>query len=199
MKIAVFLDRDGTLNIEKGYIRSVAEIELIPGAAQAVRRLNDAGILCILTSNQTGAARGYYPLEHIHALNKRVADLLKAEADARLDAVYFCPHYEGGVVPELALPCTCRKPAPGMIKKAQKDFPDINLRRSFVVGDKATDITFARNAGCRGILVKTGYGKDVLVGVYQNLETRPDAVFADITEAVTYILTEVAILHHTVS
>lgn len=199
MRIAVFLDRDGTLNVEKGYIRNVAEIELIPGAARAVRKLNDAGILCILTSNQTGTARGYYPLEHIHALNKRVADLLKAEADARLDAVYFCPHYEGGIVPELALPCTCRKPASGMIKQALKDFPDIDLHRSFVVGDKATDIAFARNAGCRGILVRTGYGENVLAGVYQSLETHPDAVCADISEAVAYILKETVLLRRTVS
>jgi len=188
MRIAVFLDRDGTLNVEKGYIRDVAQIELIPGAAGAVRRLNDAGMLCILTSNQTGAARGYYSLDHIHALNRRVCDLLSAETGARLDAVYFCPHYEDGTVPELALACDCRKPAPGLIHQAVRDFPDIDLHRSFVVGDKASDIAFARNAGCRGILVKTGYGRDVLAGAYQSLAVQPDAVCADIAEAADYIV-----------
>jgi len=188
MKIAVFLDRDGTLNVEKGYIRDVAEIELIPGAAQAVRRLNDSGLLCILTTNQTGAARGYYTIEHIHALNRRVSDLLSAEAGARLDAVYYCPHYDGGTVPEYTGACDCRKPAPGMIYQAKKDFPDIDLKNSFVVGDKATDITFARNAGCRGILVMTGYGEEILAGTYQALEVQPEAICADITGAAAYIL-----------
>jgi len=193
MTIAVFLDRDGTLNVERGYIRDVAQIELIPGAAHAVRRLNDAGMLCVLTSNQTGAARGYYPLEHIHALNRRVAELLRDEAGARLDAVYFCPHFEGGTVPELARSCDCRKPAAGLIYQAARDFPAIDLQRSWVVGDKATDIAFARNAGCRGILVRTGYGEDVLSGAYQTLDTQPDAVCADLSEAAAYILRETAL------
>jgi D-glycero-D-manno-heptose 1,7-bisphosphate phosphatase len=196
MKIAVFLDRDGTLNVEKGYIRDVAEIELIPGAAQAVRRLNDSGILAILTTNQTGAARGYYTIEHIHALNRRVSDLLRSAAGARLDAVYYCPHYADGTVPEYTRACDCRKPAPGMIYQARKDFPDINLAGSFVIGDKATDIAFARNAGCRGILVKTGYGEEIIAGTYQTLEVQPEAVCADIREAVDYLLKASGRLQH---
>jgi len=190
MKIAVFFDRDGTLNVEKGYIRDVAEVELIPGAAHAVRSLNDAGFLCILTSNQTGAARGYYSLEHIHALNNRVMELLRKEAGAWLDAVYFCPHYENGTVAEYAHPCDCRKPEPGMIYRAKQEFPDIDLQNSFVVGDKASDIAFAQNAGCRGILVRTGYGESVLSGTYQTLEVQPEAICTDITEAVAYILAQ---------
>ena len=185
---AVFLDRDGTLNVEKGYISDIDDIELYPGAAQAVRLLNDAGILAILVTNQTGAARGYYRIEHVHSLNRRVAELLMREAGARLDALYFCPHYKDGIVAEFTMACDCRKPAPGMILRAARDFPDIDLAASFVVGDKATDITFARNAGCRGILVRTGYGEQVLAGQYQILETQPEQICADITEAVAYIL-----------
>ncbi len=185
---AVFLDRDGTLNVEKGYISDVDAIELYPGAAAAVRRLNDAGIPAILVTNQTGAARGYYTIEHVHALNRRVSDLLMHEAGARLDAVYFCPHFKEGIVPEFTKDCDCRKPAPGMILQARRDLPDIDLAQSFVIGDKATDITFARNAGCRGILVRTGYGEQVLAGEYQNLEVQPEKVCADIVEAVAYIL-----------
>ncbi len=185
---AVFLDRDGTLNVEKGYISDVGAIELYPGAAAAVRRLNDAGIPAILVTNQTGAARGYYTIEHVHALNRRVSDLLMHEAGARLDAVYFCPHFKEGIVPEFTKDCDCRKPAPGMILQARRDLPDIDLAQSFVIGDKATDITFARNAGCRGILVRTGYGEQVLAGEYQNLEVQPEKVCADIVEAVAYIL-----------
>jgi D-glycero-D-manno-heptose 1,7-bisphosphate phosphatase len=187
---AVFLDRDGTLNVEKGYIRHVEALNLYPGAAQAVRRLNDAGILAILVTNQTGAARGYYTIEHVHALNRRAADLLMHEAGARLDGVYFCPHYKDGIVPEFTKVCDCRKPSPGMILQARRDFPGIDLASSFVVGDKATDITFARNAGCRGILVRTGYGEQVLAGEYQALEVLPHTVCADITEAVSYILSQ---------
>jgi len=188
MRRAVFLDRDGTLNVEKGYISAVDDIELYPGAAHAVRRLNDAGIPAILVTNQTGAARGYYTIEHVHALNRRVAELLMREAGARLDAVYYCPHYKDGTVPEFTKDCNCRKPAPGMILQAKRDLPDIDLANSFVIGDKAIDITFARNAGCRGILVRTGYGEQVLAGEYQILEVQPEKVCADIAEAVAYIL-----------
>jgi D-glycero-D-manno-heptose 1,7-bisphosphate phosphatase len=187
---AVFLDRDGTLNVEKGYISDVDALELYPGAARVVRLLNDAGILAILVTNQTGAARGYYSIEHVHALNRRVADLLMHEAGARLDAVYFCPHYKDGIIPEFTKDCDCRKPSPGMILQAKQDFPDIDLTASFVVGDKATDITFAFNAGCRGILVRTGYGEQVLAGEYQELDVQPEKICADITEAVAYILSQ---------
>ena len=190
MRRAVFLDRDGTLNVEKGYIRDVADIELYPGAAQAVRLLNDAGILAILVTNQTGAARGYYTIEHVHALNSRVAELLMQQAGSRLDGLYYCPHYKDGTVPEFTKDCDCRKPAPGMILQARRDLPDIDLAQSFVIGDKATDITFARNAGCRGILLRTGYGEQVLAGEYQNLEVQPEKVCTDIVEAVAYILSQ---------
>ena len=188
MRKAVFLDRDGTLNIEKGYIHDIGEVELYPGAARSVRLLNDAGILAILVTNQTGAARGYYGIEHVHGLNNKVRELLHQEAGARLDAVYYCPHYRDGVVPEFTRTCDCRKPAPGMILQAAGDFKDIDLADSYVIGDKATDITFARNAGCRGILVLTGYGGQVLAGEYQVLEVAPEKVCADIVEAVNYIL-----------
>ncbi|MEI6127918.1 MAG: HAD family hydrolase [Pseudomonadota bacterium] len=188
MRTAVFLDRDGTLNVEKGYIRDVNEIVLIPGAARAVRMLNDAGILALLTTNQTGAARGFYTIEHIHTLNSRVRELLHNEAGAYLDAIYYCPHYDKGIAAEYTMACDCRKPAPGMIFKALKDFPAIDIQASFVVGDKATDITFARNAGCRGILVRTGYGEEILSGAYQALEVQPEIVCAAIMDAVEYII-----------
>ena len=189
MSIAVFLDRDGTLNVEKGYIRDVHEIELIPGAARAVRMLNDAGILAILTTNQTGAARGFYAIEHVHALNARVGELLRQQAGAHLDAVYYCPHYDKGIVAEYTTTCNCRKPAPDMIFQALKDFPFINVKASFVVGDKATDITFARNGGCRGILVRTGYGEEILSGSYQVLDAQPELICEAVMDAVQYIIT----------
>lgn len=188
MTMAVFLDRDGTLNVEKGYIREEEQIELYPGAARAVRQLNDAGIPAILVTNQAGVARGYFNISRMHNLNRRVQELLMEQAGARLDAVYTCPHYKDGAVAEFTKDCDCRKPAPGMILQAARDFPAIDLAASYVVGDKASDITLARNAGCRGILVRTGYGEQVLAGDYQVLEIHPEKVCADITEAVAYIL-----------
>lgn len=192
MTIAVFLDRDGTLNVEKGYIRNVDDLELIPGVAESVRKLNDAGILAILTTNQTGAARGFYDLSHIDALHERLAKLLDEQAGAKLDAVFSCPHLGKGIVPELAIDCTCRKPEPGMIEDACKQFPQIDLKNSYMLGDKASDVAFAHNAGCQSVLLKTGYGDRVLAGKYQVLEIEPNFVFDNMPQAVEMILSRVA-------
>lgn len=187
-RIAAFLDRDGTLNVEKGYIRVLEDLELIPGAAQAIRRLNDAGVLTILTTNQTGAARGFYGVSHIEALNQRIQTLLQMEANAHLDAVFYCPHLEKGIVSDYAMACTCRKPESGMIEAACQQFPDIDRHRSFVLGDKASDVEFGQRAGCQSILLKTGYGERVLAGKYQVLENAPHFVCDSVVEAVDVIL-----------
>ncbi len=192
MTIAVFLDRDGTLNKEKGYMRHVDDVELIDGVAQALRKLNDAGILAIMASNQTGAARGFYPEEHIVALNQRVADLLMAEAGARLDAVYYCPHLGKSEIPQYAIACKCRKPETGMIEEACRRFPQIDLPNSYMLGDKASDVAFGYAAGCQPILLKTGYGERVLAGKYQVLEKPPAFVCDDMPAAVELILSRVA-------
>lgn len=191
MTIAVFLDRDGTLNVEKGYIRKVEDLELIPGVAQAVRKLNDAGLLAILASNQTGAARGFYEVAHIDALHERLAELLKEQAGAYLDAVYYCPHLGKGIVAEYAVDCNCRKPEPGMIQQAQEKFPEIEIAKSYMLGDKASDVVFGYNAGCQSILLKTGYGDRVLAGKYQVMEKEPHFVCDDMPQAVELILTRV--------
>lgn len=193
MTIAVFLDRDGTLNVEKGYMRNVDEVELIPGVAQAVRRLNDAGILAIMTTNQTGAARGFYDIEHVHALNNRVAQLLSEQAGAHLDAIFCCPHLAKGSVEAYAIDCICRKPEPGMIQDAVRQFPEIELEKSYMLGDKASDVVFAYNAGCQSILLKTGYGDRVLAGKYQVLEQQPHFVCDDMPQAVELILNRVGL------
>lgn len=190
-KAAVFLDRDGVLNVEKGYIFQVEDLELIPGAAAAVRRLNDAGFFCCLISNQAGPARDYYPLSHVEALHERLVRLLKAEGDAHLDALHYCPYLsppEGGINPEYALWGTWRKPNTGMLVAAAWKH-NLDIRQSFVVGDKATDIDLAHNVGATGILVQTGYGQGVLGGTYQH-HTRPDYVAADLAAAVEWILAQ---------
>ena len=189
--ISVFLDRDGTLNEERGYLRQVSDVALISGAAQAIKKLNDAGILAILTPNQSGVARGFYDEAHVQALNARVNELLHAEAGAHLDLMLYSPYHPNGVVADYARDADCRKPKTGMITQACEQFPAIDLSRSFVVGDKASDIELAHNAFCKSILVKTGYGERVLAGKYQFLatqEAQPWRVCVDIADAVDVIL-----------
>lgn len=187
----VFLDRDGTLNVEVGYIRNVEDLVLIDGAAEAVRKLNQAGIAAILVTNQTGAARGYYAESHIHALHARLLKLLKAE-NAHLDQIYYCPHLEEGTVPPFNKVCDCRKPEIGMVEQAYAEHPELDKSQSFVIGDKATDVELARNCGAKGILVTTGYGTAVLKGEYQHI-VEPDFQAPSIVEAVDWILQQVQV------
>ncbi len=185
---AVFLDRDGVLNIEAGYIRKESDLRLITTASKAVRQLNELNIFCCLVSNQSGPARDSYPLAHVDALHQRLSHLLDLEAGAKLDALYYCPYLSpqaGGVVPEFTRWSAWRKPNTGMLVAAAWEH-DLDLKQSFVVGDKATDIDMAHNVGAKGILVKTGYGNKVISGKYQHY-TQPDRVVEDIAEAVEWI------------
>lgn len=188
-KPAVFLDRDGVLNQEAGYLHQVEDLQLIPGAAKAVRLLNDHNLFCCLVSNQSGPARGYYSVDHVESLHQRLQDLLAIEGGGILDAVYYCPYLSptaGGTDPQFTAWSTWRKPNTGMLVSAAWDY-DLDLKASFVVGDKATDIDLAHNAGAKGILVKTGYGKAVLEGTYQH-KIHPDYVAEDLLAAVSWIL-----------
>jgi D-glycero-D-manno-heptose 1,7-bisphosphate phosphatase len=186
---AVFLDRDGVLNVEVGYVHRLDDLQLIPGVAQAVRRLNDAQLFCCLVSNQAGPARGFYPASHVDALHDRLQHLLAQEAGATLDALYYCPYLsapEGGIDPAYTRWSTWRKPNTGMLVAAAWDH-NLDISRSFMVGDKATDVDMAHNAGCTGILVQTGYGDRVLSGDYQHA-THPDYIAANLAAAADWIL-----------
>ncbi|MEZ4488970.1 MAG: HAD family hydrolase [Cyanobacteriota/Melainabacteria group bacterium] len=187
----VFLDRDGTLNIEAGYIKELENLNLIDGAAEAVKRLNMLGIKAILVTNQTGAARDYYPEAHILALNERLEKLL-AEQGAFLDAVYYCPHLPApdAKIEKYARECDCRKPAVGMVEQAYREHDNLDRALSFVVGDKATDVELAKNCGARGVLVETGYGERVQKGDYQ-WPVEPDFQARSISEAVDWIISVV--------
>lgn len=188
-KPAVFLDRDGVLNVEAGYIHNLEDLNLIPGAAQAVRQLNERQIFTCLVSNQSGPARGYYPLTHVEDLHKRLCQLLHSQSQAHLDALYYCPYLSpqaGGKDPQFTRWSSWRKPNTGMLVAAAWEH-DLDIKKSFVVGDKATDVDMAHNAGAQGILVQTGYGQDVLSGKYQH-QTRPDYIAADLNAAVSWIL-----------
>ncbi len=185
MKRAVFFDRDGTINVEAGYIRDLANLKLIDGAASSIEKLRKAGFLAVLITNQSGPARGYYSEDWVKQLNNRVQELL-AEQGTKLDAMYYCPHLPDGSIPEYTKECDCRKPNPGLFLSAKKDL-DIDLTSSFMLGDKATDVEAGHNAGCKSILLKTGYGEQVLAGEYQNI---PDAdyIAADINDGAEWIL-----------
>jgi D-glycero-D-manno-heptose 1,7-bisphosphate phosphatase len=189
LRPAVFLDRDGVLNQEAGYIKQIDDLLLMPRAAEAVRQLNDRGIFCCLASNQAGAARGYYSADHIDALTERLQTLLATEAGAHLDGICNCISLspeEGGINSELTYYSTWRKPNTGMLVAAAWRY-DLDLKRSYMVGDKATDIDLAHNAGCKGVLVTSGYGAQVQKGTYQHA-VRPEFIATDLFGAVTWIL-----------
>lgn len=190
-KPVVFLDRDGTLNEEVGYIRDLKDLRLIAGAGAAVRKLNDAGVAAILITNQTGAARGYYAEQHIRDLNQRLQDLL-AEDGAHLDGAYYCPHLPEASVAEYASVCACRKPEPGLVEQAFQENATLDRTLSYVVGDKATDVELAERCGARGVLVTTGYGQSVLAGTYQ-WPVKPDFTAGNIVEAVDWILSDLMV------
>lgn len=148
---AIFLDRDGTLIVDKPYQTNPAGIELLPGAVEGLSALRDAGYRLIVVTNQSGIARGYFDVRALVLMHQRLNALLAAN-DLYLTAYYFCPHHVAGRVPGLAHPCACRKPAPGMILRAAADW-SIDLRRSWMIGDLPTDIAAATAAGCRALQV----------------------------------------------
>lgn len=185
-RIAVFIDRDGTITEEVGYINHVDRLKLISNAGKAIGLLNKAGILAICASNQAGVARGYFPLELVYKVHDKLVKILRRQ-DAYLDAIYFCPHHKDGVVRDFKVDCTCRKPKTGMIKKAVKEF-NIDVEKSYAIGDKYTDVEFAKNAGCVAIMVKTGYGKGELEIFGDKWKQKPDYVAEDLFDAVLWIL-----------
>jgi D-glycero-D-manno-heptose 1,7-bisphosphate phosphatase len=153
---AVFVDRDGTLIEEVGYLDRVERVELYPWTIDALRALNRAGFRIVLVSNQSGVARGFFPEAVVEAVHRHMADLLAA-GGARIDAYYYCPHHPDGKVARYAVACECRKPSPALVQRAVDEF-GIDPARSFVVGDRWLDVALARRVGARAVLVRTGYG-----------------------------------------
>ena len=152
---AAFFDRDGVFNVDQGYVHRVEHIAWIAGGPQAVRRLNDLGYLVILVTNQSGIGRGYYDEASMHAVHAALAAHL-ATAGGRIDAIYFAPHHEDAVLDQYRHPDhPDRKPNPGMLLKAMQDFA-IDRARSFLIGDKESDLEAARRAGVKGYLFEGG-------------------------------------------
>lgn len=185
-KPAVFIDRDGTLIVEIGYIKNIEDYKLIKGAELAVKKLNDNDIFAILVTNQAGVARGYFDENNVHTINQVLKDDLKKKG-AYLDGIYYCPHHPEGIIPKYAKICGCRKPAIGLIQQAVKDFDNIDLAKSYVIGDKLIDVELGKNAGCKGILVKTGYGSQI-VEIKEKNKIMPDYIANTIEDAVNWVI-----------
>ncbi len=182
MAKAVFLDRDGVVCKEKNYLHKKEEIELLPQVAEAIQLLNQSQYKVIIVSNQTVVARGLCTLEELEGINAHLEALLKQKG-ASIDRTYYCPHHPSkGSVLEYVTICECRKPKPGMLYQAQKDF-NLSLSESFMIGDKTSDIKAGELAGCTTILVETGYG-----GADGVLEVTPRFKEKDLYAAVTSII-----------
>jgi D-glycero-D-manno-heptose 1,7-bisphosphate phosphatase len=155
-RAAAFLDRDGTITSERGYVTRPEDVVLIDGAAVAVRELNEAGVLAVIISNQSGVARGLMSEEDMAAVHAATESLLSAEG-ARLSGAYYCPNHPDGTVERYTRDATCRKPALGMLELAVRDL-DIDVAQSTMIGDQITDVEFANRAGIPAVLVMTGKG-----------------------------------------
>lgn len=185
---AVFLDRDGTLNEERGYLNHVDRLKLIDGAPEAVALLNRHGLRTIVVSNQSGVARAYFQEELLNRLHEKLRTLLE-ERGARLDAIYYCPHHPSVGDPPYRRNCDCRKPKLGMIRKAEREF-SVDPHRSYMVGDKLSDVQFGTDAGCKSILVLTGYGKGEWENRRGGTDRDPDYVATDILDAAKWIVND---------
>jgi D-glycero-D-manno-heptose 1,7-bisphosphate phosphatase len=183
---AVFLDRDGTMNQEAGYLSRLEDLILFPYTAEAIRRLKTRGYLVVVITNQGGIGRGLLTEEFVGLAHRHITEALAA-AGASVDAFYYCPHHPLAVIDALRVACDCRKPQPGLLRRAAADL-GIDLPRSFVVGDRWHDIEAGRAVGARGILVRSGYG----AADEQNPKpgVTADAVVQDLAEAAAWILSQ---------
>jgi D-glycero-D-manno-heptose 1,7-bisphosphate phosphatase len=183
---AIFIDRDGTISEEVGYVNHPTRYRVFPFAPEAVKTINEAGWLAILVTNQAGVARGYFKEDLIQLVHDKLSQEL-ARGGARLDAVYYCPHHPTVGEPPYRFDCDCRKPKPGLITRAAADL-DIDLARSWMIGDRYGDTELARNAGTRAALVLTGYGRGEYEYQRDAWQRGPDFVAENLLEAVREIL-----------
>lgn len=179
---AVFLDRDGTINEEVGYLRDLRNLVILPGAAAAIRLINESGMKAVVVTNQAGVARGYFSEEFVREAHDRISGMLAAEG-AFIDGFYFCPHHPTDGTGIYLNACTCRKPLPGMLLKAAEDF-HIDLRRSYLIGDTLRDMEAAVSVGTTGILVRTGYGAAAADSIADGSATGPAAAPAYVADGI---------------
>ena len=185
---AVFIDRDGTLTEEVGYVNHPGRLRLLPRSAAAVRRLNEAGIAAVMATNQAGIARGYFSEAVMNAVHQQLIEWLK-DAGAHLDGLYVCPHHPTEGAPPFRADCDCRRPKPGLLLRAADDL-DLDLGGSSVVGDRASDLAVAGHVGARSILVLTGYGLGEWEYRRAHFPVAPDHVATDLLDAVEWVIAQ---------
>ncbi|MEO8480823.1 MAG: HAD family hydrolase [Acidobacteriota bacterium] len=185
MRPAVFLDRDGTMIHDVGYLRRLDEVRWFASTIDAIRLINRAGFLVFVVTNQSGIGRGVIAPEFVPEVHRRMNDLIEA-GGARVDGWFYCPHHPRAEVEMYRAVCECRKPMPGLIRQAEAAHA-IDLPRSFVIGDKPIDVGLGVGVGARGILVRTGYGEETLQTCGGQV---PGAAFvaADLMEATSWLL-----------
>lgn len=185
---AVFLDRDGTINEQMGYINHISRFVFLPGAVEAIGILNRNRYLVIVVSNQSGVARGYFPLALVDEVHAHMKMMLKKNG-ADIDGLFFCPHHPEGKVAKYSMSCNCRKPKTGLIEKACEAF-DIDMANSYVIGDRISDIELAHRADLKGVLVTTGYGRGDVDHLLPHSTCKPVHIAEDLFQAVRWIIME---------
>jgi len=182
MERAVFLDRDGTIIEDTGYLDECSKIRFLPRVSEAIKLLNENGFKVIITTNQSGVARGYFTEEALQEINRYIRESL-AKRRAIIDGIYYCPHHTEGIIEEYRKECYCRKPNPGMIEQAVHEF-GIDLKNSFIVGDKISDIEAGHRAGCKAILLG---GEDSLKNE-KEIALMSEHIASDLCEAVEWLM-----------
>lgn len=186
---AVFLDRDGTVCREVGYVNHPSRLELMPDAGEAIRRLNSAGVAVVIATNQAGIARGYFPEHVLHETHQRLHALLAAQG-ARLDGIYACVHHPETGEPGFRTDCDCRKPKAGLLLDAARDL-DLDLSQSAMVGDSFRDVGAGKNAGvAHTVMLRTGYGQGELLWKSAHTSFWPDHVADTLGDAIAWIMAQ---------
>lgn len=180
---AIFLDRDGVVIEDNHYIGTPERVRLIPGAAEAIAAVNRAGWPVVIVTNQAGVAKGLFPLAAVESVHAHLEELL-AGYRARVKAFYFCPHHPDGDVTEFTFACACRKPQPGMLHRAAAEH-GLDLSRSWMVGDRVSDLEAGAAVGARTVLVRTGYGHSVDATALDREQLNLELIASDLLDALT--------------
>lgn len=187
---AIFIDRDGTINEEVGYITDPSQVRVYDFAVDAIRSINEAGFLAIAVTNQAGIARGVFTEDFLSEIHLLINDTLRS-GGARLDAIYFCPHHPRDGGQPYRIECDCLKPLPGMLLRAAEDF-NIDLAGSYMIGDRYRDVEAGHRAGALSVMVRTGYGEAELATESTLWSRKPEHVASNLLEATRWILSTCA-------
>jgi len=182
---AVFLDRDGTINEEVGYINHPDQLVIFPFVSEGIRIINNLGLKVIIVTNQSGIARGYFNESQLKKIHRHMIDILKDDG-ARIDGIYYCPHHPLEGKGQYLIECNCRKPKPGMITQAAKDH-QIDLKNSYMVGDRFNDIRFAKRMNLKSAFVMTGYGQEEYTYHREEWPFMPDIIGETVFDIVKQI------------